>query len=417
MNRKTIVSWCLYDFANSFYVILPAVVWQAYYQRAVVGNETGLGDLWWGWAISASMVLVAVTSPWVGAIANLAGARKRLLVGYTLTSVTAVCLFTTIEKDMVFAGFLVTVISYAAFEGAQVFYNAYLPEIAPREYQGRVSGWGFGVGYAGSLIGLALAYPLVREGWFDAVWVAIAAAFFLFALPSFLYLPPDAAKKVSAWGAAKAGVNESWRTFREILERPALRGFLLAYLFYEDGVNTVIYFAAGFATKTLQFSDTQAILLFLVVQCSALIGAFIWSKPTDRLGPKRVVILMIVQWCLVILAAYFVSAPDFPDRTRVFWGVAVLAGTGLGAIQAASRAFMAGLIPKGEEARFFGFYALVGKSAAVVGPLLFGGVSRATMGNQRAAISSLLLLFALGGLVLHRVKAGGPAWRAASSET
>ena len=405
VDRKTIASWCLYDFANSFYVVLPAVIWQTYFQRVIVGNERGLGDLWWGRIISVSMLLVAVSSPVMGAIADRAGVRKRLLIAYTLTSVAAVCLFPTVLPGMLWWGFAVTLVSYIAFEGGIVFYNAYLPEIAPRDHQGRVSGWGFATGYVGSLLGLALAYPLVRLKLFNVTYLVIAAAFLFFSLPAFLYLPREASAKLGVQAAAVAGVRESWRTLQEILFKPQLRSmqlFLFAYVFYEDGVNTVIYFAAGFASKTLGFSDTQNILMFLVVQVSALAGACLWAKPTDRLGPKRVVLLMLVQWSLVAAAAYFVQSK------QGFLIVAVMAGTGLGAIQAASRAFMSTLIPRGKEADFFGFFSLVGKASAVMGPILFGEVSRRTGGNQRMAILSIMVFFMIGALLLSRVRAGGP---------
>jgi UMF1 family MFS transporter len=190
-----------------------------------------------------------------------------------------------------------------------------------------------------------------------------------------------------------------------------MRLFLFAYIFYEDGVNTVIYFAAGFASKTLGFSDTQNILMFLVVQVSALAGAYLWARPTDRLGPKRVVLLMLVQWSLVAAAAYFVQSK------QGFLIVAAMAGTGLGAIQAASRAFMSTLVPKGREADFFGFYSLVGKASAVMGPILFGEVSRRTGGNQRMAILSIMVFFMIGALLLSRVRAGGPTYLPATDSS
>jgi len=407
VNRKTIASWCLYDFANSFYVVLPAVIWQTYFQRVIVGNEGGLGDLWWGRIISVSMLLVALSSPVMGAIADRAGVRKRLLIAYTVTSVGAVCLFPTVKPGMLWWGFAVTLVSYVAFEGGIVFYNAYLPEIAPRDHQGRVSGWGFATGYVGSLLALVLAYPLVRLKLFNLTYLAIAAAFLIFSLPAFIYLPKEASAKLGMRAAAAAGVRESGRTLLEILFEPKLRPmlwFLSAYVFFEDGVNTVIYFAAGFASKTLSFSDTENILLFLVVQVCALAGAYLWARPTDRLGPKRVVLLMLVQWSLVAAVAYFV------ESKRTFFIVAVLAGTGLGSIQAASRAFMSTLIPKGREADFFGFYSLVGKASAVMGPILFGEVSRRTGGNQRMAIVSIMVFFMIGALLLSRVRAGGPTY-------
>jgi UMF1 family MFS transporter len=302
---------------------------------------------------------------------------------------------------MVLWGFAITVIANIGFEGGLVFYNAYLPEIAPPEYQGRVSGWGFGTGYAGSTFGLLLALVFVQKELFTLGWIAIAAAFLIFSLPAFLWLPRDASARRGIVDAALGGIRESWQTFQEILQHKALRGFLFAYFFFEDGVNTVVYFAASFAMQTLKFAQQEAIYLFLVVQISALAGAFIWAKPTDTLGPKRVLLIVIVQWSLVVTAAYFV-------QTKMqFFGVAVLAGTGLGAIQAAARAFMASLTPKGREADFFGFFSLCGKSAAVLGPLLFGQISNATGGNQRLAILSVMILFILGGTLLTRVKAGG----------
>jgi MFS transporter, UMF1 family len=402
-QARTIVSWCLYDFANSFYVVLPAVVWQVYYQDAIVGNADGRGDLWWGRIISLSMLIVAITSPMMGAVANFAGVRKLLLMAYTLACVSAVGLFGTVQPGMVLWGFAITVIANIGFEGGLVFYNAYLPEIAPPAYQGRVSGWGFGTGYAGSALGLLLVLAFVTKQMYTPAWITIAAAFLVFSMPAFLWLPKDPAARMSVVDAARGGVRESFQTFREIFQHKALRRFLLAYFFFEDGVNTVVYFAAGFAKKTLEFTQPEAIYLFLVVQLSALAGAFLWAKPTDTLGPKRVLLIVIVQWSAVVTAAYFV-------QTKMqFFGIAVLAGTGLGAVQAASRAFMASLTPRGREGDFFGFFSLCGKSAAIIGPLLFGQVSHATGGNQRLAILTVMILFILGGSLLLRVQAGGPS--------
>jgi len=406
VNRKILASWCLYDFANSFYAVLPAVLWTVYYRERIVGNEQGLGDLWWGYAISGSMLIVALTSPPMGAIADYAGVRKRLLMAYTLASVAATAMFITVEPGMVVWGLVLTMISYVGFEGALVFYNSYLPELAPREYQGRVSGWGFGVGYMGSLLGLMLALGLIRTLpdplRFDVTWLCIATAFFLFSLPAFFWLPGQQAPQMSVLQAARGGISKSWRTFREILGLRETRRFLLAYLFYEDGVNTVIVTAGAYASKTVGFETEELIILFAVVQICALAGAFAWAKPADRLGPKRVVMAMLVQWSLVVMAAYFV-------QTKMhFWIVAVLAGTGLGAIQSASRAFMSTLVPKGREGDFFGFYHLCGKSAAILGPLVFGAVSAATGGDQRTAILSVLVFFVIGAFLLARVRAGGP---------
>lgn len=403
MNRRAVAGWCLYDFANSIYVaVIPATIWSAYYANRIVGNDAGQGDLWWGRAVSVSMLLVALTSPPMGALGDLAGARKKLLILYTTASAGATVLLASVAPGMMLWGFALSVIATLGFEGALVFYNAYLPEIAPRDHQGRVSAWAFAVGYAGSLLGLLAAVPLVRRENFAGAFVVTGLGFLVFALPAFAYLPRDQPASLGARAAMAGGIRESWKTLHDILRRPELRRFLMAYLLYEDGTNTVIYFSSIFAAKTLGFGMTDLLLLYGAVQISALAGSLVWAKPTDRLGPKVVVQVMLVQWVLVVGGTYFV-------QTRgQFFLMAMLAGTGIGAIQAASRTFMATLIPPRREGEFFGFYSLCGKSAAVLGPLVFGGVSAATGGNQRVAILSVLIFYVAGGAILRGVRAGGP---------
>jgi UMF1 family MFS transporter len=195
------------------------------------------------------------------------------------------------------------------------------------------------------------------------------------------------------------------RTARRILALRDLRRFLGAYFLYEDGVNTVVAFSAIFAAQTLGFPMDRLIVLYIVVQISALVGALAWAKPIDRLGPKRVVMVTLVQWTLVVVTAYFVETPG------QFWVLAVAAGTGLGAVQAASRTFLSSLCPAGMEAELFGFYSLCGKSAAVMGPLVFGGISHAAGGDQRAGILAIGSFFLIGLVLLSRVRAGGPSAR------
>jgi UMF1 family MFS transporter len=283
-----------------------------------------------------------------------------------------------------------------------VFYNAYLPEIAPRDHQGRVSAWAFAVGYVGSLLGLLVALPFVRRDNFAAVFAVTGLGYLLFSIPAFVYLPKDQPARSGAAAAMAGGVRESWRTFRDILRERNLRRFLLAYFIYEDGTNTVIYFSSIFAAKTLGFPMIDLLLLYAALQISALVGSLVWAKPTDRLGPKFVVLTMLAQWSLVVTGAYFVQTRN------QFFLLAIVAGTGIGAIQAASRTFMATLIPAGREGEFFGFYNLCGKSASVLGPLVFGTVSAATGGNQRLAILSVLFFYLAGGAILRGVRAGGP---------
>jgi UMF1 family MFS transporter len=398
-NVRAIGAWTLYDFANSSYsAVIAATIYAAYYTLAVVGNDDGRGDLWWGRMVSTSMALVAVSSPFLGGLADRAGVRRPLFIGFTALSVAATALMSTVEPGMAAWGFALAVVGTVGFESALVYYNAWLPELAPPAYQGRVSGLGFAVGYAGSIAALLVALPFVNARAYGGAFLTTAAIYGLFSLPAFLLLPPAPAGRMSALAAAAAGGRELMGGVRRILAARDLRRFLGAYFFFEDGVNTVIAFSAIFAAKTLDFPIGQLIYLYVVVQISALLGALAWARPTDRIGPKRVIVVTLCQWVLVCLAASFV-------QTRAqFWVVAVFAGTGLGAVQSASRAMLSRLIPKGMEGEVFGFYSLCGKSAAIMGPLVFGGVSHAAGGNQRLGILAVGAFFLVGLVLISRVR-------------
>ena len=403
MNRKAIAAWCLYDFANSVYpALITATIFGVYFAGTIVGNEAGLGDLWWGRVISISMIVVAVTSPLLGSVADHAGVRKKFLFAYTYLTIACVALFSTLEPGMILWGFLLATLANIGFEGALVYYNAYLPEIAPPNRRGVVSGLGFGVGYAGSAAGLLMVLPLVGREQFDLVWLAVAGFFALFSLPTFLGLPADSQGRRTIAQAAIEGVTGFRRILSDVFRQSNLRRFLLAFFIYIDGVNTTISFAGIYAATTLGFSASELIYLFLTVQMSALVGALSLARPTDTWGPKRVITLTLVLWTLVATAAYFV------EQKPTFFIIAVLAGTGLGAVQSASRALMASLVPEGKEGEMFGFYAFCGKSSSVVGPLVFGGISHALGGNQRVAILSVVAFFLVGLVLLQRVGKSAP---------
>jgi len=402
MNRRQILSWCLFDFANSSYsAVIAAVVFPVFYINGIVGNEGGRGDQWWGAAISVSMLAVSLSSPFLGGIADHAGLRKRMLFLYTYVCILAVAAFAFLTPGAALSGFLLIVIANIGMEGGMVFYNAFLPRIAPPDHHGRVSGWGFGVGYAGSILSLLIALPLARTGRFDAIWPMVAAFFALFSIPAFRYLPRDERTGLSAAEAGAAGVKKAWATLKEIWSRKEPRKFLLAYLIYEDGVNTVIVFSSSLAATTFAFGQSELIGLYVVVQMTALIGAFLLSRPTDTWGPKTVVTLALVLWSAVAVAAFFVNGKT------AFWAIACTAGLGLGSVQAGTRAFFTQFIPPGKEAEYFGVYSLVGKTSAVIGPLVFGQVS-AAFGSQRPAILSISVFFIAGLALLLRVHGGGP---------
>jgi UMF1 family MFS transporter len=407
-SRLQVPAWVLYDFANSVYsAVIPGTIFAVYFAGVIVGNDLGQGDLWWGRVGSVSALFVAMTSPLLGSIADSAGVRKKMLFLYTYVCIGAVSLFVTIEPGMVLRGFLLAVVANIGLEGALVYYNAYLPDLAPKGREGSLSALGFGVGYAGSIAGLLAALPLVMSGRYDLTWISVSALFALFSIPAFVFLPPDRAARQTLGQAAVSGLTGFRRIVGEVLAETQLRRFLLAFFFYINGVLTVIWFAGIFAGQTLGFANEEIIALFIVVQFSALVGALALARPTDRWGAKPVILLTLVLWTAVVIAAFFVQTK------AAFFVVAVAAGFGLGTVQSASRCLMAQLIPPGKEAEMFGFYALCGKSSSILGPLIFGQVSSAFGGNQRIASLAVAGFFLAGLVLLRRVRLA-PAGEVAS---
>lgn len=397
-NRKEIISWCLYDFANSSYsAVIAAVVFPVFFANVIVGNEKGLGDLWWGRAVSISMVIVALTSPFLGGIADYLKVRKRLLLFYTSLSALSVFLFTFLKEGMIYQGVILIILANIGMEGALVFYNAFLPEIAEKDEYGRLSSWGFGVGYSGSILSLLIALYLIRAQKFSYIWLSVSLFFFLFSLPALVFLPKDRKKEGGLIEAGLSGIRLCINTFKDIFKSKKKVWFLAAYFLYEDGVNTVIVFSSIFAATTLLFSKEELIFLYLFVQFVALIGSFVMAKPIDSVGPKRIIKVMLLLWLMVSISSSLVEVK------RMFWVIAGVAGFGLGVIQASSRALFARFIPKGKENDYFGIYSLVGKTSAVVGPVMFGTVSSLT-GSQRPAVLAVSSLFLLGYLFINFVK-------------
>ena len=282
-SRRSLVSWCLYDFGNSAYsAVIGATIFASYFTQRIVGNESGLGDLWWGRVTSASMLFVALTAPYLGGIADAGGVRKRLWITYTWSAILAVTAFTTLRPGMILQGFILAVIANVGVEGAIVFYNSYLPEIAPPDKQGRVSGWGFATGYAGSIIALLTALPFTDPFRPHTIWLLVAAHFALFSLPAFLFLPPDPPASRGVLEAARHGFQTTRDLVRELARRPGARRFLLAYLFYEDvdmkdRAFQAILDEASFKTKELYgIQPTWTPLFFNNYQLAPWHGGCAW---------------------------------------------------------------------------------------------------------------------------------------------
>jgi len=406
MDRKVVRAWCLYDFGNSAFAMLFPAIFSVVYSDGIVGNEHGEGDRWLGYMVSTAMIVVALVAPFLGGVADHAGVRKRMLGVFTLLGIAAVLSWSVLGPGDVVLGYALGAMGLVAFEAGIVFYNSYLPRIAPPDYQGRVSAWGFAVGYVGSLVALGVAALLLHNQLLGLVWVALALQWFGAALPAFLRLPPDVPGGLSLREASARGVGGTWKALLDVARTPHLRWFLLGFFFYMDGVETVVVFAGSYAKQTLGFTTPELLGLFALVQLTALAGSLALARPTDVRGPRFTVRLTLVWWVLVVLAAYF------SETKLAFWIVGGMAGLGLGAVQSASRAMMGRLAPPGREAEMFGFMALCGRTGSIFGPLLFGAIAAET-GNQRMAVLSVLPFYVVGLVLITLVRApqAGPSGR------
>jgi UMF1 family MFS transporter len=307
---------------------------------------------------------------------------------------------------MILTGIVLFVLANIGFEGGLVFYDAFLPGITSAKSYGRVSGYGFAMGYVGALVVLLIVNFMLPDStqadyiFFVRLSFVVAAGFFLlFSLPMFIFVPEPPQTLEHRPSFFRAGISESKKTFRALFitrEYPQIARFLVAFFIYNDGILTVIAFAAIFAEHILQMSDKDIIVFFAIVQTSAVLGSIVFGIITDKIGPRKTIMITLVIWSAIAIGAYFVQT------VIVFYVVALAAGVAIGSSQSASRSFMALLTPRDREAEFFGFYdGLCGKASAVVGPLVYGVIADVT--NERFAVLMIGLFFLIGLLILKGV--------------
>jgi UMF1 family MFS transporter len=403
--RNQIFVWSLFDFANtSFSVLIVAVGYSLYFKDVVVGGA-GRGDFFWGLIVSISMLLTALIAPVLGAASDYAHSRKVYLLGFTLVSVICTALLYFVGPGMIALGAILFIVANVGFEGGIVFYNAFLPLLTSKDRFGRISGYGFAMGYVGSLVSLLIAMPLYANGFAGdnlhnvrLSFLIAAGMFLVFSMPLFFFLrdrPGTVNKQVSYM---KAGFDRVLQTLSHIRSYRQVALFLVAFFLYNDGILTVISFASIFAQQSLDFSLKEILVLFAVVQASAIVGSLIFGFMTDKIGPKKTIVTSLLCWIGVVIGAYLVTSKPW------FYGIGVVAGSCMGGSQSASRSLMAMLTPADREAEFFGFYdGFCGKASAVIGTFVFGALSWAT-GSQRIAVLSVGLFFMVGLSVLHFVQ-------------
>jgi len=407
MQKYKVFFWLLFDFANtSFSVMMVTFAFPLYFKNVICNGEPA-GDALWGFSVSLSMLLVAVISPVLGAAADYSGKRKRFLFVFTLTSVLATALLSFSGPGMAVTAIILFILANMGFEGGLVFYDAYLKELASDKSVGRVSGYGFAMGYLGALSILLLVKPLLSNGIVlsnvsnvQSSFLVAALFFALFSAPLFLVLRDKKKEKRSAisFAALSRSIKEVRYTVRHIINYPDLARFLLAYFFYNDAILTVIAFSSIYAQNTLGFTTGELIAFFMLVQTTAIAGSVIFGFVTDKIGPKRTIVITLMIWFVVIVAAIFA------DSKELFFYTGMLAGMSMGSSQAASRSMMTRLTPREHVTEFFGFYdGTFGKASAVAGPFVFGLVS-SQAGSQKVALASLLLFFTTGLFLMTRVK-------------
>lgn len=405
--RSQKIAWVLYDWANSGYgLIIVGPLFSHYFVSELLPriSQDSSGLLVAGWFIppdavfalltSLSMALMAVAAPILGAIADLRGWTRRLLIVHAVAgSLLAICMALLTPGRWALASVLYVTSNYC-FGASIAFYNAYLPTLTSPDKQGRLSGWGFAAGYIGGAAALLLAGTLPKP-----LGLALAGVWWLvFSLPAFFLLrefTPVPANNDEGC-VVMAGFRRVLRTFANIRNYRSLFVFLLAFLLYNDAIETIIAISPAYATEVVKMSDDQLIGMFLLVQAVAFVGAAAFGYLADWIGNKAVIISNLMVWTAVSVAAFFVVTPG------QFALLGVLIGVVLGGVQASSRTLMGMLAPPQIRNEAFGFFSVSGKFASVLGPLIYSGLATAL--GSRYGIFAVLPFLLLGMIVLLFVR-------------
>ncbi len=414
-DRRALAAWCLFDWANSaFPTIVTTFLFSAYF-TGYVAETHAAGQSMWSLANGLAAIVVALASPVLGAIADQGGRRKPWLFALSLLSVvaTAALWFVRPDPGMVVYALLVVAIATIGFELGFTFYNAMLPDLVPRDYLGRLSGWGWGIGYAGGLACLAISlvvfvqpdeppFGLDRAAAEHVrIVMPFAAAWFaLFALPLFLWVPDRPATHRRLGAIVRGGLADLIETLRQVRRYRLIVRFLLAKMIYMDGLNTLFVVGGTFAAGVIGLSVPEVLVFGILLNVAAGAGAFGFAWVDDRLGAKPTILIALGALTLLGTIVLFI------DDKVWFYAIAIAIGVFLGPAQAASRSFMARLAPPAQRTEFFGLYNLAGKVTTPVGPLLVGAVTW-LFDNQRAGMATIIPFLFIGALLLLAVKEPG----------
>ena len=414
-DQRVINGWAFFDWANSaFALVITAAIFPAYFVAVTddVINVLGIqmsNSSMYAYAISLSYLLIACFSPILSGIADYGGRRKFFLKFFTILGSTA-CLALYFFKGMDQLAFGITAFMLAmiGFAGGLVFYNAFLPVIVTEDRYDRVSARGFSFGYIGSVI--LLVCNLVMIQFYDAfgfpdvgsatrfAFLTVGVWWIGFALIPFRRLPSDARNKETP-GLLYKGIQELQKVWRAVRQERNIKAFLFSFFAYSAGVQTVLFLAATFAEKELEFATAELILVVLLLQVVAILGAYAAALLSEWKGNKLAIITLLLIWISICLAGYFVQ------EKNQFYIIASAVGLVMGGIQSLSRSTYSKLIPEGtkDPTSYFSFYDVLEKVAIVLGTFSFGFIEQLT-GSMRTSLLLLAVFFIIGLLLLTRVR-------------
>jgi UMF1 family MFS transporter len=422
-NQRTIFGWAMYDWANSAYITAGSLIFAIYFGDTIFPEDgfSAFGisvdaEGFFGILVGVGALILFLAMPILGAIADYSNSKKRLLKAFAYTGATFAVLTAVPGTGDVGLAVVVALFAQIGFVSANVMYEGFLPELTTPETIDRVSARGFAFGYAGggihlvlSLMLLYFAEPLgLAETTAQRIVIASAGVWWAgFAAFSFTRLrdagtarpiPTRYRSAPRRFDYARLGIDRTWRTTRQLAGFPQLLLFVVAFLFYNDGVQTVIKITPVFASETLDLSTTTIAAVFVVIQIVAFFGALAFGWLAGRVGAKRAILVSIAGWTLVTVGGYLTPA----EQAAPFLLIGVLAGLVLGGVQALSRSLYGSMIPEEASAEFFGFYSVFSRFSSIFGPLIFAAVDIAT-GSARLSILFLTAFFIIGGTLLSRV--------------
>ena len=402
INKKKIISWSLYDFASQpFSTIVVTFVFSSFFTKHIAYDDK-IGTQMWSNAIAISAVIVAIVSPFIGAIADNTGRKKLFLVLFTMTSSLFTSMLFMPEKGEVYFALILFIIANVSFEICTIFYNSYLTEITNSKNRGTVSGFAWGLGYIGGILSLFfLQIFLDLENIYDIKLsnIYVGIWYIIFSIPLFLIFK-DRKKTRIQKDSLKNSYLSIKNTFKAISEYKIILRFLIARLFYNDALITIFGLGGIYAVTTLDFNFNEVVSLAIVLNISAGIGAFIFGFFEDNFGPKKIIIMSL--WVLIIATLVAFIAPETNYPKKLFWLSGILIGLMAGPNQSSSRSLMSILVPEDKKSQFFGFYSLTGKITSFIGPFLFGLIT--LYFDQRIALWIVIVLFSIGLYLINKIK-------------